>query len=356
MCAPSLPKRMKRDDSSPPRVQGLPHGLMDSGLHAHPDTFRTDFDLSGGRVRHHQGRLNSGLTDCYDIREQMRSPRSHGSSSPLSSASSSASSASSMPTSPSTNAPSPSQRRGTTAATGQLAFDAESEHAGMDIVFGQFGHVAAVSGTSSSSSQSPLVRALNAAPRQGYEDHRPQRSNDIRSNHRSSRQQQQRCSHQGRHQHSLLAHSESERVPHECGYDAPHESPTSQSPLTSSSAPSPSSKAVSAPGSPSVVQKKKKKQASAVEMAFNAFNAQVDAWAKKGEMEKAQRIVDEHMIARGIKPNAVTFSTLVDGWVKKGSWWYCSLIVRAAPATIGVGRLLATRCWLTMIPVLAHVC
>ncbi len=37
----------------------------------------------------------------------------------------------------------------------------------------------------------------------------------------------------------------------------------------------------------------------------------MDAWAKKGEMARAQRVVDEQMIARGIKPNAVTFSTLV---------------------------------------------
>ena len=62
-----------------------------------------------------------------------------------------------------------------------------------------------------------------------------------------------------------------------------------------------------------------KRQLTPVEVAFNAFNTQVDAWAKKGEMERAQKIVDEQMIAKGVKPNAVTFSTLVDGWVKKGA-------------------------------------
>ena len=35
-------------------------------------------------------------------------------------------------------------------------------------------------------------------------------------------------------------------------------------------------------------------------------------------MEKAQKVVDEQMIARGLAPNEVTCNTLVKGWAQKG--------------------------------------
>ena len=36
-----------------------------------------------------------------------------------------------------------------------------------------------------------------------------------------------------------------------------------------------------------------------------SFNTLVNGWVKKGCMDKAQKVVDEQMIARGLSPNEV---------------------------------------------------
>lgn len=41
-----------------------------------------------------------------------------------------------------------------------------------------------------------------------------------------------------------------------------------------------------------------------------SFNTLVNGWVKKGFMDKAQRVVDEQMIARGLAPNEVWASTM----------------------------------------------
>ena len=47
------------------------------------------------------------------------------------------------------------------------------------------------------------------------------------------------------------------------------------------------------------------------------FNTLVDGWVKRGDMARAEGVVDA-MVRRGVKPNKVTFNTLADGWVKTG--------------------------------------
>ena len=48
--------------------------------------------------------------------------------------------------------------------------------------------------------------------------------------------------------------------------------------------------------------------------AFSGSNALVNGWVKKGDMASAQQAV-ERMGAAGVQPDAVAWTTLVDGWV-----------------------------------------